>query len=118
MAITLTVEHDEHFDLLLPDDAPSDVTSEGAYTVLNRDGEQEQRGKYRFSEPSNLTSVELPDDYDPSDLTALTHLVQTLRDRHSDAPTGVSGSDPKITATVAALMGVPVLHSNDEETSA
>lgn len=114
MAKTLTLVHDEHFDLLNQADAPEGAESLGTYTVLNREGEEEQRGKYLFVAPDNTTEVELPDDYNANDLTAVMHLVQTLTDRHSAAATGVYGNDPQLTAKVAALLGVPVL----EEASA
>lgn len=115
MPTTLVLVHDEHFDLLLPADAPSGEPALGTYTVLNRQGQEEQRDKYRFIEPENTTTVAIPDDFDLDDLTALTHLVQMLRDRHTAAPTGVYGDDPELVASVAALLRVPVLNSPETQ---
>ncbi len=113
MPKTLRLVHDEHFDLLSPEDAPEGSTSLGEFTVLTKNGE-ETREKHRFSAPGNDTNLDLPDDYDPNDLQALTHLVQTLVQRHSDRVTGVSGSDPVLTAKVAALLGAEVLEAPAE----
>ena len=116
MPKSLRLYHDEHFDLLKPEDAPQGLSSLGTYEVLNRGGEAEQRGKYLIDAPGNTTDVELPADYDSNDLPAVMHLVQTLSDRHSGAATSVSGSDPALTAKVAVLLGVPVHET--QETSA
>lgn len=108
MPKTLRLVHDEHFDLLSSEDAPEGSVSLGDFTVLTKNGE-ETREKHRFAVADNFTSIDLPDDYDSNDLQALTHLIQTLVERHSDKVTSVSGSDPALTAKVAALLGATVV---------
>ena len=104
MSTTLHLLHDQHFDLLGFEDAPEGGESLGSYTVLGRDGE-EVRGKYRFDAPGGDTVVELPDDYDINDLQSVTHLVQTLQDRHSDRVTGVECDDEAVGRKIAAFLG-------------
>jgi len=108
----LRLQHDEHFDLLVPEDAPKGAKSVGTVEVLTRGGDVETRGKYLMKVPGNDTVIELADDYDAGDLQAVTDLVSTLVARHSDAVKGVSGSDPALTAKVAALLGAEVLQED------
>lgn len=110
MPKTLRLHHTEMFDLVRPEDLDGREAL-GEYTVLGRDGE-ETRNKVLVE--GAFTDVELPDDYAGTPME-LVHLVQTLTDRHSASSTGVSGSDPKLTAKVAALLGADVVDDDTEE---
>lgn len=104
---TLRLYHDEHFELLRPEDAPNSK-SLGTYSVIGRDGEEEIREKHRRKVASNFTDSDLPDEF-PGSLQELTHFLDTVADRHSDKVTAVSGSDSALTARIAAVLGVDVV---------
>lgn len=120
----LRVYHDRHYDLVA-DEAPGEtpegkvtfrgkaVKSTGIFPVLNREtGEPEPRHRVSLPAKDNDTYIELPDDFEPTPV-ALMHLVSTINERHAESEhiTGVSGSDPQLTARVAALLGTEVVEA-------
>lgn len=102
MAITILLHHDQHYDLLRPEDAKG-LESTGQFEVETREG-TELRERVQIAAPDGHTVLELPDDYDASP-QALLHLVQMLTDRHATEVdiVAVSGDSP-IVARLAALL--------------
>lgn len=108
MSKVMHLFHDAHFDLV-SEDALGDRESLGVYRVeVTRSGETEERHKVVVDHPDNFTEVILPDGYEAT-AAALSHLVQTLSDRHSGDVKGVYCSDARLGARVAALLGVDVV---------
>lgn len=132
--VVLYLHHDKHYDLVLDESgdekalgALSDSKAEkaqredhvlvggqvhkslGIYDVAGGEGVQ-RRHKIGVEQPGNVTTVLIPPGYDASP-QALTHLLDTLLDRNADASalTGVSGTDDRIVARVAALLDVDVV---------
>lgn len=106
MPKALYLYHDTHFDLV-DEDSLGDAESLGVYSVENaKSGDTEERHKIAVDAPSNRTEVLIPDGYEATPI-ALTHLVETLLDRHSpsDAITGVWSEDAALGKRVAALIG-------------
>jgi hypothetical protein len=120
-ACRLVVFHDNHFDIV-KDETASDETPDGHLTYQGEvveslgiysvesalSGETEERHKVAVEQPGNGTVIDIPDGYDPNP-QALTHLVQSLTDRHvaTDHITGVGSADnPQFAARLAALLGV------------
>lgn len=120
MPKTLTVYHDRHYDLVLdetPGESPEGkvtfngkaVKSTGVFKVINREGVEEDRHRISVANKDNTTYIEVPDDFEPTPV-ALMHMVQMINERHAESEhiTGLSGSDPQLTARVAALLGTEV----------
>lgn len=114
MSKILAIACDEHFDLLRAEDAPEHGQSLGSYRVLARDGQEEQRDKYRVSQAS-VAAWDISDEFDVNNMTGLLHLVETITERQTDAATGVYSDDPALAAKVAALLDVPVLDRHPAE---
>lgn len=114
----LYLHHDKHYDLVLDESnddtdtvlaAGQQYRSLGIYDVQSGDGTQ-QRHKVAVEQPDNYTQVLIPPGYEATP-TALTHLLDTLLDRNAaaDSITGVSGTDERLVARVAALLDVEVV---------
>lgn len=119
--VVLHLHHDKHFDLVVDESGDSSDTvltfgeyhrSLGVYAVQSNKG-TERRHKIRVDAPGNVTEVRLPPGYEATPL-ALSHLVDTLLDRNADpqAITGVSGTDERLVARIAALLDVEVVEGS------
>jgi hypothetical protein len=119
---TLYLHHDQKFNIVTDEDPDNQQTEAGQ--VLVGESVYQSLGEYRVQgpkgdetrqkilmddpDPASVTTVEIPQDYEATP-TALTHLAETLLDRHapSAAITGISSpDDPKLAKRLGALMGV------------
>lgn len=121
-ACTLVLHHDKKFDIVADEaDKPTEgkVTAYGeqhdalgSYTVLGAKGEEtRQKILVDDPDPASTTVVSIPDGYEDTP-TALTHLTETLLERHAPGEhiTGVSSPDnAQFGKRIAALLGVDYL---------
>lgn len=121
-ACTVVLHHSKKYDIVT-DEADKSVNGKvtaygeehdslGEYTVLGPKGE-ETRQKILLDDPdpASVTTVAIPQDYEDTP-TALTHLTETLLDRHAPGEylIGVSSPDnAQFAKRIAALLGVDYL---------
>lgn len=97
----LRLHHDAGFDLVSRDH-PATAVSDQTYAVQTAEGTEERK---KIKIDSTYTDIDTPLDGNASPVEIL-HLLQTIKDRHSDTVTGVEGDDPVLVSKLSALLGV------------